>query len=190
MVVEVVAAQVGKDADVVFDRRHPSLCEGVRGDFHRHGFDARIAEAGEVLLDAQRVGGGVARGLQRIQLAVADGAEHRAAGRLREEVDERGFAVRSRHADEFERARGVVVEARGDFAQMRAELFAGNGACGRIFVGRFVGDGGRMQFGVVEVQRVVADAARRQPEGLRREGARVGGNRRDVAVCRGRSQSF
>ena len=142
VVVEVVAAQVGEDADVVFDRRHPSLCEGVRGDFHRHGFDAGIAEAGEVLLDAQRVGSGVARGLQRIQPAVADGAEHRAAGRLREEVDERAFAVGAGNADDVERFGGVVVEARGDFAKMRAELLAGNGAGGRVGIGRFVNDGG------------------------------------------------
>ena len=131
-----------------------------------------------MLLDTQRVGGGVAGDFECIQRAVADGAQHGTARRLGEKVNQRAFAVGAGNADDGHGARGMVVVVGGDVAEVRAEIGARQGARWWRRIRRFVNDGGG-GVAVVVVEGVMTDAARGKPQSVGIKLAVIGGDGAD-----------
>ncbi len=99
--------------------RHAAEREGVRGDLHRAGPVAAVGHRPQVGLEVDRLGGGalhltLAAGDDRL-----DGAEQPGLGPARfqqaaHQIGRRRLAVGPRHADQFELARRMLVEAVGN----------------------------------------------------------------------------
>ena len=89
----------------------------MAGDLHGHHVAARVAHAGEQMLQVGRFRRGVRRLLAHIADDGAHGADDarslaRHAGDMLHQVGGSGFAVRARDAHQRKRARRIVVEAR------------------------------------------------------------------------------
>ena len=117
MVVEVVLRQVGKRRDRERRGVRALKVERVAGDLHGHHVAARVAHAGEQMLQVGRF----RRGVRRFLMYIADDGAHgaddarslaRHAGDMLYQVGGSGFAVSTRDAHQRKRARRIVVEAR------------------------------------------------------------------------------
>ena len=116
VIVEVVAAQVGKDRGGELERRGAVLDQAVRRDFHRGKGRALPFQGGKDVLHVNRRSGGVLRGNHFAQQAVADGAHHRRGFTqqlrpLGQQLGGGGFTVGTGNADKLQPFGRLMVEA-------------------------------------------------------------------------------
>ena len=118
MVVEVVAAQVGKYRGSKLQGRHAVLHQPVGRDFHRAEGCPLLDQTGKHVLNIDRRTGGVFARDHFIQQAVADGPHHRAGFAeqfrpLRQKLGGGGFAVGTGHAHQTQLLRRLMIKTPG-----------------------------------------------------------------------------
>ena len=117
MVIQVVAGQVGEDADIPLDALDALLLQRVRADFHHAGLAIGAEHLGHHLLDFERLGRGALGGNHALADLVAHGADQAAldASRLQYLLDHEGhsgLAVRAGDPNDPELFAGILVVGR------------------------------------------------------------------------------